>query len=191
MSAGGAHSPPAFSHQDITIMLKTLERMLRWSAGLMAAMALFAIMWLTLVDVTGRRFFNNSVPGGLEITEILMVIVIFGALPMVSWRSEHVVFDSLDAFLPEWVRAIQARLVNLVCAAVFGFLAYLMTTRAERFAEYGDTTVHLQLAIAPVAWLMALFLFITAMVHLLFVFVVVPVSSPHHPDPAVVEGSST
>ena len=78
-------------------MLKTLERMLRWSAGLMAAMALFAIMWLTLVDVTGRRFFNHSVPGGLEITEILMVIVIFGALPMVSWRSEHVVFDSLDA----------------------------------------------------------------------------------------------
>ena len=27
-----------------------------------------------------------------EITEILMVIVIFGAMPMVSWRSEHVVF---------------------------------------------------------------------------------------------------
>jgi TRAP-type C4-dicarboxylate transport system permease small subunit len=172
-------------------MLKTLERMLRWSAGLMAAMALFAIMWLTLVDVTGRRFFNNSVPGGLEITEILMVIVIFGALPMVSWRSEHVVFDSLDVFLPDWVRAIQARLVNLVCAGVFGLLAYLMTTRAERFAEYGDTTVHLQLAIAPVAWMMALFLFLTALVHLLFVFVVLPVSSPHHPAPAVVEESST
>jgi TRAP-type C4-dicarboxylate transport system permease small subunit len=172
-------------------MLKTLERMLRWSAGLMAAMALFAIMWLTLVDVTGRRFFNHSVPGGLEITEILMVIVIFGALPMVSWRNEHVVFDSLDAFLPEWVRGIQARLVNLVCAAAFGFLAYLMTTRAARFAEYGDTTVHLQLAIAPVAWMMALFLFLTALVHLLFVFVVVPVSSPHHPAPADVEGSSS
>ncbi len=172
-------------------MLKTLERMLRWSAGLMAAMALFAIMWLTLVDVTGRRFFNHSVPGGLEITEILMVIVIFGALPMVSWRSEHVVFDSLDAFLPDWVRAIQARVVNLVCAGAFGFLAYLMTTRATRFEEYGDTTVHLQLAIAPVAWMMALFLFLTALVHLLFVFVVVPVSSPHHPAPAVVGGSST
>ncbi|MDP3253229.1 MAG: TRAP transporter small permease [Hydrogenophaga sp.] len=168
-------------------MLKTLERMLRWSTGLMAAMALFGIMWLTLVDVTGRRFFNHSVPGGLEITEILMVIVIFGALPMVSWRNEHVVFDSLDAFLPDWVRAIQARLVNLVCAITFAFLAYLMTTRATRFAEYGDTTVYLQVSIAPVAWLMAGLLVITALVHLLFVFIVVPVPSPHHPPPARLE----
>jgi TRAP-type C4-dicarboxylate transport system permease small subunit len=170
-------------------MLKTLERMLRWSTGLMAAMALFTIMWLTLVDVTGRRFFSHSVPGGLELTEILMVIVIFGAMPLVSWRGEHVVFDSLDHFIPDWLRAIQARLINLVCAGVFGFLAYLMTTRAARFAEYGDTTVHLQLSIAPVAWLMAIFLALTALVHLLFVFVVVPVPSPHHPPPAVDEGA--
>lgn len=171
-------------------MLKTLERMLRWSTGLMAAMALFTIMWLTLVDVTGRRFFSHSVPGGLEITEILMVIVIFGAMPMVSWRSEHVVFDSLDAFLPDWVRDVQGRLVNLVCAVAFGFLAYLMSTRADRFAEYGDTTVYLQLSIAPVAWMMAFFLALTALVHLLFVFVSVPVPSPHHPPPADLEGNA-
>ncbi len=164
-------------------MLKTLERLLRWSTGLMAAMALFAIMWLTLVDVIGRRFFSQSVPGSLEITEILMVIVIFGALPLVSWRGGHVVFDSLDAIVPDWLKAIQARVVNLVCAVAFGFLARLMLMRAERFAEYGDTTVYLQISIAPVAWLMAALLALTALVHLLFVFVVVPVPSPHHPPP--------
>lgn len=164
-------------------MLKTLERLLRWSTGLMAAMALFAIMWLTLVDVIGRRFFSQSVPGSLEITEILMVIVIFGALPLVSWRNGHVVFDSLDAFIPGWLQAIQARVVNLICALAFGFLARLMLMRAERFAEYGDTTVYLQVSIAPVAWLMAGLLALTALVHLLFVFVVVPVPSPHHPPP--------
>lgn len=169
-------------------MLKTLERILRWSTGLMAAMALFTIMWLTLVDVTGRRFFSHSVPGGLELTEILMVIVIFGAMPLVSWRNEHVVFDSLDSFLPDWVRGIQARVVHLVCAGTFGFLAYLMTTRAERLAEYGDTTVHLQLTIAPVAWMMAAMLALTALVHLLFVFVLVPMPSPHHPPPATFDG---
>ena len=42
--------------------------------------------------------------------------------------------------------------------------------RAQRFAEYGDTTVHLQLAISPVAWLMAALLLLTALVHALFVF---------------------
>ncbi|WP_439588895.1 TRAP transporter small permease [Hydrogenophaga sp.] len=168
-------------------MLNTLERMLRWSTGLMAAMALFGIMWLTLVDVTGRRFFNQSVPGGLEITEILMVIVIFGALPMVSWRSEHVVFDSLDAFLPDWMRSIQARLIHLICACAFAFLAYLMSTRAQRFAEYGDITVYLQVSLSPVAWLMAGLLMLTALVHLLFVFVEAPTPSPQLPTSAKLE----
>ena len=151
-------------------MFKHLDKLLNRSAGLTAATALFSLMLLTLVDVIGRKFFNNSVPGGLELTEILMVIVIFGALPLVSWRGEHVVFDSLDAFTPDWLKGLQARVVHLICAGVFGFLARLMAMRAERFAEYGDTTVHLQLSIAPVAWIMAGLLLITALVHFLFVF---------------------
>ena len=96
-------------------MLVSLERLLRWTTGLMAAAALFAIMWLTVVDVTGRRFFSHSVPGGLELTEMLMVVVIFGALPLVSWRSEHVVFDSFDGFLSERFKAVQARLCWKLC----------------------------------------------------------------------------
>jgi TRAP-type transport system small permease protein len=159
-------------------MLKTLERLLNWSSGLMAAMALFAIMWLTLIDVSGRKFFSNSVPGGLEMTEILMVIVIFGALPLVSWRSEHVVFDTLDAFIPDWLKGLQARAVHLICAGAFGMMAWLMTTRAERFAEYGDITVHLQLPLSPVAWLMAGLLLLTSLVHLLFM-IVPPVRLAH------------
>ncbi len=151
-------------------MKNKFDKLLNSTAGLTAGTALFSLMCLTLVDVTGRKFFNQSVPGGLELTEILMVVVIFGALPLVSWRSEHVVFDSLDAFIPSWLKGLQARMVHLVSAGLFGFLGYLMSTRAERFAEYGDITTHLQLSIAPVAWLMAGLLAISALVHLYFVF---------------------
>lgn len=154
-------------HMPSPNMHKTIDRLLYWSTGLMAAMALFSIMWLTVVDVTGRKFFANSVPGGLELTEMLMVVVIFAALPLVSWRNEHVVFDTLDNLIPDWLRGIQARLVHLVCAGGFAFLARLMMMRAERFAEYGDTTVHLALSIAPVAWLMAAMLLLTGLAHLL------------------------
>ncbi len=159
-------------------MHSTLEKLLRWSSGLMSAIALFTIMWLTVVDVTGRKFFDHSLPGGLELTEILMVIVIFGALPLVSWRGEHVVFDSLDHLIPVWLKDLQNRLVELLSALTFAGLAWLMTQRAERFTEYGDTTVYLQFSIAPVAWLMAALLLLTAMVHLLFVFLPVPDTAP-------------
>ena len=169
-------------------MLTFLDRALRWSTGLMAAMALFTIIWLTLVDVVGRKFFNHSVPGGLEVTEIRMVVVIFGALPLVSWRGEHVVFDTLDAVIPDWLRSIQARVIHLVCAGLFAFLGRLMVMRAERFAEYGDTTVHLELSIAPVAWLMAVLLMLTGLAHLLLVFVRAPATGH---APSETQGAST
>lgn len=147
-----------------------VERLLHWTSGLLAALALFAIMVLTLVDVSGRKFLDHSVPGGLEITEFLMVIVIFGALPLVSWRGEHVVFDTFDRLVsPQW-RRVQMRLAHLVCACLFALMAWLLTLRAQRFTEYGETTVHLQLPMAPVAWLMAALLALTALVHLVLVF---------------------
>ena len=164
-------------------MLATLDRVLRWGCGLMAAAALFAIMWLTLVDVTGRKFFDHSVPGGLELTEMLMVMVIFGALPLVSWRSEHVVFDSLDNFIPVSMKQLQARLVHTACAGLFGLMAWLLTTRADRFAEYGEVTVHLQWPMAPVAWVMAVLLALTALVHVAYM-VSPPTVASHGAPPA-------
>jgi TRAP-type C4-dicarboxylate transport system permease small subunit len=147
-----------------------LERALRWSTGLVSALALFAIMGLTFADVTARKFMSNSITGALELTEILMVVVIFGALPLVSSHGEHVVFDSLDKHIPERLKRLQARLVHAVCSGLFGLMAWLLTTRADRFAEYGETTVQLRLPMAPVAWTMAGLLAATALVHLLYVF---------------------
>jgi TRAP-type C4-dicarboxylate transport system permease small subunit len=167
-------------------MHASLERLLRWSTGLLAAVALFAIMWLTFVDVMGRKFLSHSVPGGLEMTEMLMVVVIFGALSLVSARGEHVVFDSFDHRVPPWVHRLRLRVVNLVCAATFGLMAWLLTVRAERFAEYGEMTVHLQLPIAPVAWLMAVLLALTALVHLVHAAVL-----PPEGDAAPHEGAAT
>ena len=153
---------------------------LRWSTGLLAVVALFGIMWLTLFDVLGRKFLNHSIPGALEMTEIGMVMVIFGALPLVSWRSEHVVFDSLDPLMPTWLKSVQSRVVHLLCAGAFGCMGWLLIQRAARFAEYGDFTIHLQLPLAPVASLMAWLLLATALVHLVFVFI--PPETQRHID---------
>lgn len=172
-------------------MLAALDKLLRWGCGLMAAAALFAIMWLTLVDVTGRKFFDHSVPGGLELTEMLMVMVIFGALPLVSWRGEHVVFDSLDGLIPTGLKKLQARLVHAACAGLFGLMAWLLTTRADRFAEYGEVTVHLQLPMAPVAWVMAVLLALTALVHLAFTVWPPVVGGGHGAAPPSIPGAAS
>lgn len=151
-------------------MKSPIDRWLAWSSGLLASLALFGIMWLMLVDVIARKFWDHSVHGALEMTEILMAVVVFSALPLVSRHEEHIVFDSLDTHLPPRWRVLQRALVNLVCTSVFVFLAVQMGRRAGRFAEYQEVTQQLSWPMAPVAWVMAVFLVVTACVHLLAAF---------------------
>jgi TRAP-type C4-dicarboxylate transport system permease small subunit len=117
------------------MLKKRIDQLLYASCGVVSALALFSIMWLTLVDVVGRKFFNHSIPGGLEVTEIMLVCVIFCALPLVSWRGEHVVFDTFDGFIPKPLQRVQVRLVHVFSAFVFVGLAYLMTIKAMRFCQ--------------------------------------------------------
>lgn len=154
-----------------------MNKLLATLCGLLAATALFAIMALTLVDVTGRKLASASVPGSLELTELLMVVVIFAGLPLVSLRGEHVVFDSLDPWLPRLLRRVQQAVVDLACAAALGGLAWLMWTKAAQMAEYGDVTAQLQLALPPFVRLMSVLCGVTALVHLMLV--VQPVAHHH------------
>jgi len=103
-----------------------VNKLFEWVCGALAAVALFGIMVLTFFDVGGRKFASASITGSLEVTELLMVIVIFAALPLVSIRREHVVFDSFDHVLSPAVRRVQTMLVNLVCSGLLLALAWLM-----------------------------------------------------------------
>lgn len=143
-----------------------VNRLFEWTCGALAAAALFCIMALTFFDVGGRKLASASIPGSLELTELLMVVVIFAALPLVSIRREHVVFDSLDHVLSPLLRRMQAMLVNLVCGVLLLALAWLMWRTAGEFAEAGETTAQLKLLKAPFIYGMAGLCGVTGLVHL-------------------------
>jgi TRAP-type C4-dicarboxylate transport system permease small subunit len=143
-------------------MKKTLEI----GCGLLCAAALFGIMALTFFDVGGRKLLDNSIPGSLELTELMMVVVIFAALPLVSLRGEHVTFDSLDAWLPAWARRAQDVIVHLLSAAALIGLAWLMWREGGQFMHTGETTAQLKVLKAPFIYGMALACALTGLVHL-------------------------
>ncbi|MEY3886893.1 MAG: hypothetical protein RL650_985 [Pseudomonadota bacterium] len=147
-------------------MKKTLELL----CGTLAGAALFAIMLLTFLDVSGRKFLSHSITGSLELTELLMVVVIFAALPLVSLKGEHVVFDSLDAFLPGWIRKIQQSFIHIVSAALLFGLGYLMWQTGGEFAVTGETTAQLKITKAPFIQGMGLLCALTGLVHLIKAF---------------------
>jgi len=142
--------------------MKRLEALL----GLVAAAALFAMMALTFADVIGRKLLNASIPGSLEMTELLMLAVIFVALPLTSLHGEHVVFDLLDSLLPARLRKWLHCIANLISAVLVLGAAWLVGLRAARTAEGGDVTSQLQFSVAPFHYAVAALLLITALVHL-------------------------
>lgn len=146
-----------------------MKKLLELLCGLLSGAALFAIMALTFFDVLGRKLLSNSIPGSLEVTELLMVVVIFGALPLVSARGEHVEFDSLDPYLPRWLRKAQALLVHLLCAAVLLGLGWLMWRSGGQFLETGETTAQLKILKAPFLYGMGVLCAITGAVHLMLI----------------------
>ena len=147
-----------------------MNKLLELLCGLLSGVALFAIMSLTFFDVLGRKFLSESIPGSLELTELMMVVVIFAALPLVSRRGEHVEFDSLDPYLPAWLRRVQQVLVQLVCAIALLGLAWLMWQTGTEFSHTGETTAQLLIAKAPFIYGMSLLCAITGIVHLALVF---------------------
>jgi TRAP-type transport system small permease protein len=159
-------------------LIAKLKHTLEALCGVLAATALFAIMALTLVDVSGRKVISTSVPGSLELTELLMVVVIFAGLPLVSLRGEHVVFDSLDPLIEKTIRRAQGLVVDLIVAALLLGMAWLMWAKAGQMGEYGDTTAQLKIAQSPFVYLMSGLLGLTALVHLLLAFAP---TTHHHP----------
>ena len=143
-----------------------MKKILELACGVLAGLALFGIMVLTFADVLGRKFLDNSIPGSLELTELLMVIVIFGALPLVSLRGEHVLFDSLDAHLPAGALRVQKAVIHALIAVALLGLAVLMWHTGTQFAETGETTAQLKLLKAPFIYGMAVLCGVAGLVHL-------------------------
>jgi TRAP-type C4-dicarboxylate transport system permease small subunit len=156
--------------------VRKLEKFL----GVLVALSLFAMMLLTFFDVVGRKFFDTSLPGSLELTELLMLVLIFFALPLTSLYSEHVIFDLLDRALGARARALQHVFSNGLCALLLAGSTLLVFERAARTAEFGDTTAQLLIHIAPFHYLVALALAVSAMMHLVLIWRGRDQSTPAH-----------
>ena len=134
--------------------------------GLAASAILLAMMVLTVIDVVARYVFSRPVRGAFEITELMLVILIFAGLPLVSFSDEHAVMDFIDRILgPRGQRGLQ-RTVQAVNAAFMFLLAWLTWLKADRIWAYRDATDVLRVVYGPFVYFMAATLALAGVIHL-------------------------
>jgi TRAP-type C4-dicarboxylate transport system permease small subunit len=123
------------------------------------------MMTLTFVDVVARYVFNRPLRGAFEVTELLLVVLIFGGLPLVSHADEHVTMDFIDKLLGRW-RHLWQRVVQAISAAIMFLLTWLVWIKANRISGYGDATDVLRIAYGPFVYFMALMIALAGLMHL-------------------------
>jgi TRAP-type transport system small permease protein len=125
-----------------------------------------AMMCLTFVDVVARYVFNRPLRGAFEITELLLLVLIFAGLPLVSHADEHVTMDFIDRTLGPRGRLWLRRAVHVLCAAIFFLLTWLVWLKADRIWEYRDATDVLRILYGPFVYFMAVMIGLAGLIHL-------------------------
>lgn len=141
---------------------------------------LFSMMVLTFVDVWGRYVFNYPIPGGFEITELMMATLIFAGFPLITQHEEHITVDLFDRFVPKALVRWQNVLIGLLCTVMVATLSYRMWLRAAEQLAYGDRTAALYIPVAPITYFMAVTMALTCILLLLLTWA--KFTNRHHPS---------
>jgi TRAP-type C4-dicarboxylate transport system permease small subunit len=167
-SAGGS-SPPSSPDPDPLFP----GRLGAWAGrvlGTVSAIVLFAMMVLTFVDVTGRKLLTRPVYGAYEITEFLMGMLIFCALPLVTAREGHVTIDVLDHLVPGRFARWQRIAVNTLSAATLAFVAWRLWALSASHMRTHEVTMTLHIPHGPFSRLFAVMSALAALACLVIVW---------------------
>lgn len=165
--------------------LKKAGRWLAFLPSVVAATSLFALMVMTFFDVILRSLFNDPIESATEMTRLFMAITVFSALPVITWRGEHIVVDLFDPLFSDRLGRIRDVIINVVCGVVLFWPAVRVWQLAGRAKEYGDVTEYLNIPQFYIAYFIACATFVTAVVLLVrgICFVFVPQWVVRHASP--------
>ncbi len=134
--------------------LKYLDKKLAWfsrALSYLGAFSLFAMMCLTTVDVVGRYLFNRPITGVFEVTEYLVLILIFSFLGYTQSQKGHVAVDILLPLLPPKLKKLADVGNHLVCLILMGLITWMGVLRALELKEVGEASPNLHIPAYPFA----------------------------------------
>lgn len=132
--------------------IRRLNRAMHWIAGA----GLLVILGLTVADITGRSLFSSPVPGTVEVTSLVLVIVVFFGVAYSEDLGDHIAVDLIYLRASKRWKAVMDVITDVMSVVVLGLLAYQLYQFAQRQLSAGATTPVLRWPIWPFVLLGAL-----------------------------------
>ena len=129
---------------------------MRVAFAIVVTLDLMAMMVLTFVDVVGRYVFSAPLAGAKELTELLMGLLVFAAVPIVTADRGHITTALFETVLP--VRALLWRnaLIGVVVAIACAVLAWRLWVQAGMIHSLNTGSQLLGVPIAPLVYFMSI-----------------------------------
>lgn len=137
----------------------SIQDRLSWLLRYVGALALTAMMLLTVVDVIGR-FFKHPVFGSVELVGFLAVITAAAALPHTYKVNGHVGVEIFVRLLPQKVRLMIQVVTRLLSLVLFSVIAWQMFLYANDLRETGEVSMNLEFPIYYIVYILAVGLMI-------------------------------
>lgn len=135
--------------------------------GTIAIILLVALAGLTCVDVVARYWFNAPVNGAYELTQMMLAVLVFTALPLTTAAREHVEVELITDLAKPAISRIICFLAGLLSAVVLLALSWRLYHHAEKLATDGAVTNSLALSLAPIGYIGAISCVLSAVIAVL------------------------
>jgi tripartite ATP-independent transporter DctM subunit len=117
---------------------------------------LVLMMLLTVVDVSLRFFLDLPIKGAFELTEFMMILIVFLATAYAAHMKRHIVVDAVLSQLPERVQMVIDTATCFLSLVICALIAWQSAMEAYKRLLTGQTSATLYIPIHPFIWVVAL-----------------------------------
>jgi TRAP-type C4-dicarboxylate transport system permease small subunit len=121
-----------------------------------ASGVLFFMMLLTIADVFLRKVFSRSILGTVEVSEFMLLILVFFALAQTEVLNGHVKVDLVMGRFSERSQAMVDAITQLACFFLFGLFTWSGLVYSGKMKEAAEVSQDLWLPIFPFVYVVAL-----------------------------------
>lgn len=139
----------------VQFILKIFQQLSTYLAYI-GAFSLFVMMCLTIADVAGRYLFNSPILGAFELTEFLVLILIFSFLAYAQSHKAHINVDLFMMFFPKKLRNIIELFNHIACLAIMILITWTGLENALEIMDAGEASPNLALPSYPFVFFLVL-----------------------------------
>jgi TRAP-type C4-dicarboxylate transport system permease small subunit len=128
--------------------LSIATKITKWLA-ILAAVSIAVMMVVNFTDIIGTKFFLKSVPGALDISEELMVLVTLLPLAFIALERGHIRITLLTDHMSAAVRFVLQIIQYIIATLITGFITWRVFVGFQETVKIMDLKEGIDLPIWP------------------------------------------